>query len=85
MNEVAYAFFVLAIPFLFGVVGGIEIAKRRPKSTNEQLGDIIHARFTEIYNKGRWLERGSGFAVFSTLEIPFENGRKIELIVKEVA
>ena len=85
MSEVIYAMIVLSIPFLLGVLVGIEIVKRRPKSTNELLGEIVRSRIVLIHEKGRWLETGSGYQVRSTFDVPFDSGRTIQIIVKEVA
>lgn len=85
MSDLLYIIAALSIPFGLGIVVGVEIKNRRPPTTNEMFGAIMRERLSNIIDKGKWLEPGSGWQVQNTMTLQIQNDRRIEIIVKEVA
>lgn len=73
----------LAIPFMLGIAVGVEIVKRRPKGVNERLGDAIADRVKSLTTTRRFV--GIGAEISNVTSIKLEDGRTVELIVREAA
>lgn len=85
MGDLLYIIAVLSIPFGLGIVVGVEIKNRRPPTLNEKLGALVKEHVARIADKGRWLEPGSGWQVQNSMTLEIHNGRRIDIIVREVA
>lgn len=85
MSDIILLIAALSIPFMLGIAAGVEVVKRRPKSTNEKFGELIKSRMATVYTQGQWIIRGSGFEVSNTLDFDMPHGRKIQVIVREIA
>lgn len=73
---------VLSVPFMLGVVVGRGFRRPEP-SLEHRFGDIIKGRILSIYENRQFI--GDGFEISSTLELDLPEGRRIEVIVREVA
>lgn len=70
--------------FGWGIMFGLIIAQRkRAKSTDEQLGELVRDRVLAVAQKRRWIGGGSGFEISSNMSFSMSDGRKVELIVRE--
>lgn len=75
---------VLAMPFLAGIIVGIEIANRRPKGVYHRFGHMLGERIIELHERARFLPEGCGTVISTTMVLPNYQGRtgEIELRVK---
>lgn len=85
MADLIYLIMVASVPFGIGVATGVEIVNRRKPSLDTRLGGLIRDRIEQIADRGKWLETGSGFQVSNTMTLQISNGRKIDIIVREIA
>lgn len=85
MSDLLYIIAACSIPFGLGVVVGVEIKNRRPPTLNEKLGALVKDHVARIADKSKWLEPGSGWQVQNSMTLEIQNGRRIDIIVREVA
>ncbi len=83
MKDIIPALGILAIPFMLGIVVGIEIVKRRPASTAQLLGLILEDQLRAVWSRRQFV--GLGPQISSTVKIDGKNGRSIEIEVREAA
>lgn len=83
MADIIPALAALAIPFMLGIVVGIEIVKRRPASTAQLLGAILEDQLRAVWSRRQFV--GIGAQISSTVKINGKEGRAIEIEVREAA
>lgn len=79
VSELASALLILAVPFLFGIVVGIEIKRRRPPSAYETFGKLMAVKMEAVNRDRIWV--GGGCLISNTMELEY-NGQRLEVVVR---
>lgn len=88
-SELLYVLAPLAAPFGMGIICGSELQKRLPKapeapSLEHRFGAMVSAMIVDVVDQRKWVEPGSGVEISKSIDVPVD-GRKIEVIVREIA
>ncbi len=80
-----YICMALGIPFLFGLAAGLgaRVGWKRPDSLEHRFGTLIKGDVQDIIDQRKWVGRWGEISRTRRLEL--EDGRNIEIIVREVA
>lgn len=79
--DMLYGALVLAVPFGLGIVLGVEIVNRRPKSTNEKVGEMIRERLMMVARQRRWV--GDGIEISTTIDLPMDCAPNMQIVVRD--
>ncbi len=73
----------LAIPFMLGIVVGIEIVKRRPATETDKLGAAVKRGMVRVREQRMFV--GVGAEITCTFTIETQDGRNFHIAVREAA
>ena len=82
--DLVYILACIAVPFGMGIIAGREWPRRNPPTLEHKLGDLITSTIMHVMERRKWVQPGSGVEISKTWPIKMQDGRTVEIIVREI-